>query len=233
VGRDLRMAASALGDGGGGGGERPGHRVTSALVFRLTFRKCGNPLIAMALTFLAMASSSIHFLARPHLFTLLFTVVFYTILERVRENRNARLLWWLPVLTVLWTNLHGGWFLGVVLIGLYGAGELAGGLFDGGTRSISGGGKAHAALCRDRGVVPGGQPGGALHVSPACAYLGVPDGFVPARAHSGDAAHQLPESGGALFRDSAAGGRRSVLLACYAASVSRSACCWCSSRTWP
>jgi len=58
--------------------------------------------------------------------------VFYTILERVRENRSARLLWWLPVLTVLWTNVHGGWFMGVVLIGLYGAGELASGLFDGG-----------------------------------------------------------------------------------------------------
>jgi hypothetical protein len=104
--------------------------VTSALLFRLAFRKSGNPLIAMAFTFLAVASSSIHFLARPHLFTLLFAVVFYTILERARENRSARLLWWLPALTVLWTNLHGGWFIGVVLIGLYGAGELAGGLFD-------------------------------------------------------------------------------------------------------
>ncbi|HXM44046.1 MAG TPA: hypothetical protein VN924_22615 [Bryobacteraceae bacterium] len=105
--------------------------LTSALVFKLAFRKSGNPLIAMALTFLAVASSSIHFLARPHLFTLLFTVVFYTILERVRENRDARLLWWLPPVTVLWMNLHGGWFIGVVLIGLYGAGELAGGLFGG------------------------------------------------------------------------------------------------------
>jgi hypothetical protein len=104
--------------------------LTSALVFQLAFRKSGNPLVAIALTFLAVASSSIHFLARPHLFTLLFTAVFYTILERARENRSARLLWWLPLLTVLWTNLHGGWFIGIVLTGLYGAGELAGGLFD-------------------------------------------------------------------------------------------------------
>ena len=103
--------------------------LTSALVFRLAFRKSGNPLIAMALTFLVMASSSIHFLARPHLFTLLFTVVFYTVLERARESNNTRLLWCLPLLTVLWTNLHGGWFLGVVLTGLYGCGELAAGLF--------------------------------------------------------------------------------------------------------
>jgi len=104
--------------------------LTSALLFRLAHRKCGNPLIAMALTFLAVAGSSIHFLARPHLFTLLFTVVFYALLERVRETRGARLLWCLPLLTVLWTNLHGGWFIGVVLIGLFGAGELLDGLFN-------------------------------------------------------------------------------------------------------
>jgi hypothetical protein len=105
--------------------------LTSALLFRLANRKSGNPLLAMAFTFLAIASSSIHFLARPHLFTLLFTVVFYAILERAREEKSVRLLWWLPVLTVLWTNLHGGWFIGVVLTGLFGVGEMATGIFDG------------------------------------------------------------------------------------------------------
>jgi hypothetical protein len=105
--------------------------MTSALLFRLAFRKCGNPVIAIALAYLGVASFAIHFLARPHLFTLLFTVIFYTILERAREKRSARLLWCLPPLTALWMNLHGGWFIGVVLIGLYGAGELAGGLFGG------------------------------------------------------------------------------------------------------
>lgn len=103
---------------------------TSALLFRLTLHKCGNPLIAMAATFLAVAGSSIHFLARPHLFTLLFMVSFYSILEHARESGKARLMWWLPVLTVLWTNLHGGWFVGVVLIGVFGLGELVSGLFE-------------------------------------------------------------------------------------------------------
>ena len=36
----------------------------------------------------AGAASSIHWLARPHLFTLLFLVVFYAVLERVREGRT-------------------------------------------------------------------------------------------------------------------------------------------------
>lgn len=102
---------------------------TFALLYRLVRRKCGNVLIAIAVIFLAVAGSSIHWLARPHLFTLLFTVIFYSILERVREG-NPRLLFLLPILTVPWTNLHGGFFVGIVLVGAYAAGELAAGLVE-------------------------------------------------------------------------------------------------------
>ncbi len=71
----------------------------------------------------AAASSSIHWLARPHLFTLLFLVLFYSALERVRAGQSKYLLA-LPAATVVWTNLHGGFLVGIVIIGAYGAGEL-------------------------------------------------------------------------------------------------------------
>jgi hypothetical protein len=71
----------------------------------------------------AAAASSIHWLARPHLFTLLFVVVFYMVLERVREGRTW-LLALLPPATILWTNLHGGFFVGIAMILAYGLGEL-------------------------------------------------------------------------------------------------------------
>ncbi|HWQ90857.1 MAG TPA: hypothetical protein VN673_04240, partial [Clostridia bacterium] len=117
--------------------------VTSALLYRLVRRKCPNVLIAIAVVFLANAASTIHWLARPHLFTLLFLVVFYSLLERVRDG-NARLLWLLPPLTVLWTNLHGGFFIGVVLVAMYGAGELASWLLEADTES------RRAALARSK-----------------------------------------------------------------------------------
>lgn len=103
--------------------------VTSALLYRLVRRKCSNVLIAIGVVFLANAASTIHWLARPHLFTLLFLVVFYSLLERVRDGRT-RLLWFLPPLTIVWANLHGGFFVGIVLIGMYAAGELASWLFE-------------------------------------------------------------------------------------------------------
>ena len=96
---------------------------TSVLLFRLLRRQCGNPLLAVAVMFFVTGGSAVHWLARPHLFTLLFTVVFYSILERVKEGRT-QLLWCLPGLMLLWTNLHGGFFVGLILIGAYAAGQL-------------------------------------------------------------------------------------------------------------
>ena len=101
--------------------------VTFAALFLLVRRKC-NPLVAIAVTMLAATASSIHWLARPHLFTLLFLVLFYAALEQVRDGRTHLLrvpiLAALPVVTILWTNLHGGFFVGVLMILAYGAGEI-------------------------------------------------------------------------------------------------------------
>jgi hypothetical protein len=97
--------------------------LTTVLLYRLVFRRCGNPLVSIALTGLASAAASVHWLARPHLVTMLMMMVFLTLLERVREG-HAAWLWSLPVLTILWTNLHGGFPIGIVIVGAYGAGEL-------------------------------------------------------------------------------------------------------------
>jgi hypothetical protein len=72
-------------------------------------------------------ASSVHWLARPHLVSLLFVVLFAVILEQARAGRFGR-LWLLPLLTVPWANLHGGFFVGVMLVGIYAAGEACAGL---------------------------------------------------------------------------------------------------------
>ncbi len=101
--------------------------MTYVLLFRLVRRK-SNAIVAIAVTMLAATTSSVHWLARPHLFTLLFVVLFYGALERVRDGKitiaGVPYLALLPVATILWTNLHGGFFVGIVLIATYGVGEL-------------------------------------------------------------------------------------------------------------
>jgi hypothetical protein len=100
--------------------------VTFSLLYREMRRKA-NAVVAISLTIIAGAASSIHWLARPHLFTLLFLVLFYRALESIRAG-NTRLagipyLAIFPAVTVLWTNLHGGFFVGILMIGAYGGGE--------------------------------------------------------------------------------------------------------------
>jgi hypothetical protein len=95
----------------------------------LLVRRRANPVTAIVVTAVAAVASSIHWLGRPHLFTLLFVILFYAALERVREGQTrwgrVPYLALLPVATILWTNLHGGFFVGMALVGAYGAGELA------------------------------------------------------------------------------------------------------------
>jgi hypothetical protein len=58
---------------------------------------------------------------RAHLFTFLFLAILLLLLERERAGRRAWLLLW-PPLFVVWLNMHGGFVVGVGLLGLY-AGE--------------------------------------------------------------------------------------------------------------
>ena len=89
--------------------------VTFGLLYRVVRERCGDALVAVGFTGVAVAGSSIHWLARPHLATLLFTVLFVGILE----SREPRRLWLLPPLAVLWTNLHAGFVFGIALVAVY------------------------------------------------------------------------------------------------------------------
>jgi hypothetical protein len=111
---------------------------TSAMLFRLVLRKCPNRLVAILVTIVAVAAGSIHWLARPHLFTFFFTIVFLRILDDAYLGLSAdpygystrKLFWLLPALTVLWTNLHGGFVAGLIIIGAYAGGGLLGALLE-------------------------------------------------------------------------------------------------------
>ena len=102
--------------------------LTFALLFQLLIRNCKNRLVALLVTFLVVGGSSVHWLARPHLFTMFFVVVWLAIIDK-NEKGGSRLIWLLPPLTVLWTNLHGGFFVGILLTGTYAVGKLIETLF--------------------------------------------------------------------------------------------------------
>src|SRR5205823_10871017 len=64
--------------------------------------------------------------ARPHVLSWLLTVIWFqlldsseTALETAAPAKQDRRFLWLPLIMLLWANLHGGFLLGIVLCGLY------------------------------------------------------------------------------------------------------------------
>jgi hypothetical protein len=62
---------------------------------------------------------------RPQLVTYFILALFARILADYQSGRQRR-VWWLPVLTAVWANLHGGFLAGPALVALCAAGELVG-----------------------------------------------------------------------------------------------------------
>ena len=82
----------------------------AAVLLRYALWLGADGLIAVMLTFVAVRAASIHFLARPHLFTLLFLPACLWLIH-ADSRKRTRWLWALIPFTALWTNLHGGGFM--------------------------------------------------------------------------------------------------------------------------
>jgi len=112
--------------------------VASALILALTLlimmrhmaERLANVVACVFLIHLAIGASSIHYLARPHIFTLLFMACALWTIDRDRE-KTTPWLWTLVPLTALWANLHGGFFGLLVSGGVLTAGCLTEWLFAG------------------------------------------------------------------------------------------------------
>jgi len=63
--------------------------------------------ISLGVTLAAVSASSIHFLARPHIFSLLLLGPALWTIDRDRRAPDG-LVWWLVPLGALWANLHAG-----------------------------------------------------------------------------------------------------------------------------
>jgi hypothetical protein len=96
---------------------------TFALLFKFANRRCGSPIIAFLITFLAVGASSIHWLPRPHITTFLLLAIWIENLEELRKGKSVRLFTFLLIM-LFWANLHGGFVFGILAWCAYFAGWL-------------------------------------------------------------------------------------------------------------
>jgi len=102
---------------------------TFVLTCHLALRRGANLMVTLFLLVLVLGASAVHFLARPHLVSWLFSVIWFEVLDSATSASRAkesRRLYWLPVLMLFWVNLHGGFLFGFILLTLY----LAAALFE-------------------------------------------------------------------------------------------------------
>jgi hypothetical protein len=79
------------------------------VVFGHALWRGSHALVALAVTLAAAGAGSMHFLARPHVFSLLLLPVSLWLVERDRR-RPGRTVWCLVPLAAVWVILHGGFF---------------------------------------------------------------------------------------------------------------------------
>jgi len=133
----------------------------ATVILRYSLWRGANPLLATFTTLLAVGGSSMHFLARPHLFTLALLPICIWIIEADRR-KTSRWIWMLIPLGAVWINLHGGYFLFLACLAALVAGTFVEEWLDGGRWIRSGryfllfGGCGAASLLNPYGI--------ALHV---------------------------------------------------------------------
>lgn len=100
------------------------------VLLKFSLWKGANGAIALVVTLITATGTSIHYHARPHLFTLLLLCTALWILDYNRRIHigdvnsgetkpiGRYLIWALIPLTILWANLHGGFFIFFALLGL-------------------------------------------------------------------------------------------------------------------
>ena len=88
------------------------------VMHRLLLRMGVSPRVALGLVVLGGTMSLPYWTVRPQAFSWLFTAIFlYTLYLRRIDSRTT--LWHLPPLMLLWANLHAGYVIGLVLLGLW------------------------------------------------------------------------------------------------------------------
>jgi hypothetical protein len=88
------------------------------MLFKILRKNKSDIIMAAFIVILVLAASKIHWLARPHIFSLLLMLTWYYLLDEYQYN-HKNYLYFFPPMMLVWVNLHGGFLGGFILIGIY------------------------------------------------------------------------------------------------------------------
>ena len=95
----------------------------------------GNPYVRGFALILGAAAAAVFWSARPQMISFFLSTVTLYLLYLFKRRKVDR-LWLIPMLMVVWVNLHGGFAIGFILMFGTIAGEILGRVFDGATPDV-------------------------------------------------------------------------------------------------
>lgn len=88
------------------------------LIYSDQSNQSGSSLTTLFVTVWGAAISSLHWIARPHLFTMLLVAIWLILTDRL--VRGERIKWWVfPLIMLLWNNIHGEYIAGFLISASY------------------------------------------------------------------------------------------------------------------
>lgn len=88
------------------------------IFFKNIHSERNNILLSLIATIMFVAAAKMHMLARPHIFSLIILLIWYRLLDDFQYRHQNR-LWALPLIMIFWVNLHGGYVIGLAIMGVY------------------------------------------------------------------------------------------------------------------
>lgn len=89
----------------------------------------GSPYIRAFAIVLGAAAAAVFWSPRPQMFTFFFSAAVYFLLLRFKWQHDQRAVWWIPVVVLIWGNMHAGFATAFILMLGVLAGEVAAHLF--------------------------------------------------------------------------------------------------------
>ena len=94
---------------------------TFTLVYEQTLRHVGERLPVLFLVIWGAVISSLHWITRPHLFSMLFLALFLIWADSI-SHKEIKSIWMFPTLMLFWGNIHGEFIAGFLVLIAYGTG---------------------------------------------------------------------------------------------------------------
>lgn len=101
---------------------------TFTVIYSEAVSRNAKPLLTFFLVILGAVVSSLHWVTRPHLFTMLFLAVWLILIDRLYRGIQVK-IWIFPAMMLFWANMHAEFIAGFLVLLAYLGGYFFGYLF--------------------------------------------------------------------------------------------------------